>query len=59
MASCYCLFYLGTVLRHTTRESIPRYQRGIFAAAAFAVLLILGRFGSVGLAALSLPDLLF
>ena len=35
-ASCYCLFYLGTVLRRTTRESIPAYQRGIFAAAAFA-----------------------
>ena len=49
-ASCYCLFYLGTVLRRTTRESIPAYQRGIFAAAAFAVLLILGRLGSVGLA---------
>lgn len=28
-ASCYCLFYLGTVLRRTTRESIPAYQRGI------------------------------
>ncbi len=49
-ASCYCLFYLGMVLRRTTRESIPAYQRGIFAAAAFAVLLILGRLGSVGLA---------
>ena len=49
-ASCYCLFYLGTVLRRTTRESIPAYQRGIFAAAAFAVLLILGQLGSVGLA---------
>ena len=49
-ASCYCLFYLGTVLRRTTRENIPAYQRGIFAAAAFAVLLILGRLGSVGLA---------
>ena len=49
-ASCYCLFYLGTVLRRTTRESIPTYQRGIFAAAAFAVLLILGQLGSVGLA---------
>lgn len=49
-ASCYCLFYLGTVLRRTTRESIPAYQRGIFAAAAFVVLLILGRLGSVGLA---------
>ena len=36
-ASCYCLFYLGTVLRRTTRENIPTYQRGIFAAAAFAV----------------------
>ncbi len=44
------LFYLGTVLRRTTRESIPAYQRGIFAAAAFAVLLILGQLGSVGLA---------
>lgn len=31
------------------RGSIPTYQRGIFAA-AFAVLLILGRLGSVGLA---------
>ena len=30
--------------------SILAYQRGIFAAAAFAVLLILGRLGSVGLA---------
>ena len=49
-ASCYCLFYLGTVLRRTTRESIPAYRRGIFAAAAFAVLLILGQLGSVGLA---------
>ena len=49
-ASCYRLFYLGTVLRRTTRESIPAYQRGILAAAAFAVLLILGRLGSVGLA---------
>ena len=28
-ASCYCLFYLGTVLRRTARESIPAYQRGI------------------------------
>ena len=41
-ASCYCLFYLGTVLRRTTRENIPAYQRGIFAAVAFAVLLIHG-----------------
>lgn len=49
-ASCYCLFYLGTVLRRTTREGIPTYQRGIFFAAAFAVLLILGQLGSVGLA---------
>ena len=49
-ASCYCLFYLGTVLRRTTRENIPTYQRCIFAAAAFAVLLILGQLGAVGLA---------
>ena len=49
-ASCYSLFYLGTVLRRTARESIPAYQRGIFAAVAFVLLLILGRLGSVGLA---------
>ena len=49
-ASCYCLFYLGTVLRRTARTDARPLHRAVLAAAAFALLLILGRFGSVGLA---------
>ena len=49
VASCYCLFYLGTVLRRVQRPHSP--ERGaLCCAGAFAVLLMLGHFGSVGLA---------
>ena len=49
-ASCYCLFYLGTVLRRTERGNIKTLHRVILAAAAFVLLVVLGQLGSVGLA---------
>ena len=49
-ASCYCLFYLGTVLRRTARNNIKTLHRVILAAAAFVLLAVLGQLGSVGLA---------
>lgn len=49
-ASCYCLFYLGTVLRRVTRENRKTSHRAILAATAFVLLVLLGRFGTVGLA---------
>ncbi len=58
-ASCYCLFYLGTVLRRTARDNVKTSHRIIFAAAAFALLLVLGRFGSVGLAGNGYPGPIF
>ena len=53
-ASCYCLFYLG-VVRHRGC-SIPMARRAERRAAPgpFVVLLVLGQFGSVGLAGNSL-----
>lgn len=50
-ASCYSLFYLGTVLRRTARDDVKPLHRAALAAAAFVLLAVLGRFGSVGLAA--------
>ena len=48
-ASCYCLFYLGVVLHRVQHPHGP--ARGApCCAGAFVVLLVLGQFGSVGLA---------
>ena len=50
MCSCYGLFYLGTVLRRVQRDHGP-VRSALCCAGAFVVLLVLGQFGSVGLAA--------
>ena len=49
-ASCYWMFYLGTVLRRTARSEVRPLYRAAAGAAAFVLLLVLRRFGSVGLA---------
>ena len=58
-ASCYCLFYLGTVLRRVARDNVPTRTRAAAAVGAFVLLLILGRFGSVGLAGNGYPSTIF
>ena len=49
-ASCYWMFYLGTVLRRTARSEVRPLYRAAAGAAAFVLLLVLRRLGSVGLA---------
>ena len=49
-ASCYCLFYLGVVLHRVQHPHGPA-RGALCCAGAFVVLLVLGQFGSVGLAA--------
>lgn len=49
-ASCYWMFYLGTVLRRTARSEVCPLYRAAAGAAAFVLLLVLRRLGSVGLA---------
>ena len=49
-ASCYWMFYLGTVLRRTARSEVRPLYRAAAGAAAFVLLLVLLRLGSVGLA---------
>ena len=49
-ASCYWMFYLGTVLRRTARSKVRPLYRAAAGAAAFVLLLVLRRLGSVGLA---------
>ena len=58
-ASCYSLFYLGTVLRCTTRSDVKPLHRAGLAAAAFVLLAVLGQFGSVGLAGNGYPGPIF
>ena len=53
LTSCYCLFYLGVVLHRVQHPHGP--ARGLCCAGAFVVLLVLGQFGSVGLAGNSYP----
>ena len=48
-ASCYCLFYLGVVLHRVQHPHGPA-RGALCCAGAFVVLLVLGQFGSVGLA---------
>ena len=52
-ASCYCLFYLGVVLHRVQHPHGPA-RGALCCAGAFVVLLVLGQFGSVGLAGNSL-----
>ena len=47
------------MLRRTARADLPAPKRALFAAAAFAVLLVLGQFGSIGLAGNSYPGPIF
>ena len=54
-ASCYCLFYLGVVLHRVQHPHGPA-RGALCCAGAFVVLLVLGQFGSVGLAGNSLPQ---
>ena len=49
VASCYGLFYLGGVLHRVQHPHGPA-RGALCCAGAFVVLLVLGRFGSVGLA---------
>ena len=49
-ASCYWMFYLGTVLRRTARSEVRPLYRAAAGAAACVLLLVLRRLGSVGLA---------
>ena len=58
-ASCYSLFYLGTVLRCTARSDVKPLHRAGLAAAAFVLLAVLGQFGSVGLAGNGYPGPIF
>ena len=53
-ASCYCLFYLGVVLHRVQHPHGPA-RGALCCAGAFVVLLVLGQFGSVGLAGNSYP----
>ena len=53
-ASCYCLFYLGVVLHRVQHPHGPA-RGALCCAGAFVVLLVLGQFGSVGLAGNSWP----
>ena len=53
-ASCYCLFYLGVVLHRVQHPHGPA-RGALCCAGAFVVLLVLGQFGSVGLAGNSRP----
>ena len=52
--SCYCLFYLGVVLHRVQHPHGPA-RGALCCAGAFVVLLVLGQFGSVGLAGNSYP----
>lgn len=49
VASCYWMFYLGTVLHRVQRPHGP-VRGALCCAGAFVVLLVLGQLGSVGLA---------
>lgn len=57
-ASCYCLFYLGVVLHRVQHPHGPA-RGALCCAGAFVVLLVLGQFGSVGLAGNSYPGPLY
>ena len=50
VASCYWMFYLGAVLHRTAHNGLKPAYRAVLAAEAFVLLLVMGRFGSVGLA---------
>lgn len=50
VCSCYGLFYLGVVLRRLPHPALSPARRALAGAAAFVLLLVLGQFGSVGLA---------
>lgn len=58
-ASGYCLYYLGMLAHRMGQPKRTAPVRLGIAAAAFAVLLVLFRFGSVGLAANQYPGWLF
>jgi len=58
-ASCYILFWLGAALRRLDLQTLTKPQWAAAGAAAFAGLLLLGRFGGVGLAANAYPNPLF
>lgn len=58
-ASCYSLFYLGTLARRVGQPPRKVPVRAGIAAAAFVVLLVLLPFGSVGLAGNQYPGWLF
>ena len=57
-ASCYCLFYLGVVLHRVQHPHGPA-RGALCCSGAFVVLLVLGQFGSVGLAGNSYPGPLY
>ena len=57
-ASCYCLLYLGVVL-HRVRHPHGPARGALCCAGALVVLLVLGQFGSVGLAGNSYPGPLY
>ena len=58
-ASCYSLFYLGTLARRLGQPARKPIVRAGIAAAAFALLLAMLPFGSVGLAGNQYPGWLF